>query len=307
MKSFNEDLPHGVRMFKDFQAVLDRCPDEERKKWYLAPYTSNDAPVIIGGCGRSGTSLLRSIINAHSDFFCGPETAFMYPLVGEKETLIRKYAWLLEIPEHWIREAWNVSSQAMFVDVLFASICVCKGKRRWAEKTPKNVMTLKWIFDHWPNAYFIHVIRDGRDVICSLREHPKWKIVNGKRVRSGARQPLKPCVERWVLETSEGLKYRDHPRYIPLHYEDLIFCTEDRVKTLCSQLNTYFDPGMLDEKKRVEDLNRDPQGAGIGQPINRQSAYRWKKDLTEEELAFIYSTPAKKLLKHLGYIIELDT
>jgi len=297
------DRPHGVRLFKSFQAILDMCPDEQRKEWYLSPYTSTDAPVIIAGCGRSGTSLLRTMLNAHPSFFCGPETALMLPMVGEQETITRKLAWLLDISEHPIRDLWTVPSQAMFVDVLFTTICLSKSKLRWAEKTPKNVMVMEWINRHWPNAYFIHMIRDGRDVIASLREHPKWKIVKGKRVPTNVRQPLKPCVERWILETREGLKWRGFPRYIELYYEDLIKFPDIRLPTLFRQINAPYDPRVLDPANRACDPVKDPQGANADQPLNTASLGRWKKDLSDEELAFIYSTPALELLTELGYAI----
>lgn len=302
--NLSTDKPHGVRLFRSFDDILKLCPDEQTKRWYLAPYESHDTPVIIGGCGRSGTSLLRSIINAHPNFYCGPETALMVPRAGNKEILIRKYSWLLEIHPHAIREIWDVPSQAMFVDLLFATLCTAKNKRRWAEKTPKNVMVFDWILGHWPLAYLVHIIRDGRDVIASLREHPKWNISKGQRIPSNVHQPIEPCIERWIIETTAGLKWRGHPRYIELRYEDLVADPEVRLQLFFRQIGDEFHPCVLDPANRRADPDRDPQGLNTDQPIQAHSVGRWQRDLTKEELALIYSTPARQLLIDLGYYID---
>ena len=61
---------------------------------------------------------------------------------------------------------------------------------RWAEKTPQNIRHLDWILERFPEASVVHVIRDGRDVVCSMREHPDWRWVDGAWLKVLVTRPL---------------------------------------------------------------------------------------------------------------------
>ena len=62
-----------------------------------------------------------------------------------------------------------------------------RGKPRWGEKTPLNVSHLDWILPRFPDARFVHVIRDGRDAVCSMRTHGTRRLVEGRWVKTPTR------------------------------------------------------------------------------------------------------------------------
>ena len=122
-------------------------------------------PIIIGGCGRSGTTLLASILSAHPRIYVIPEetTTFCPGAYSEHVDLNAEF----DTRKFYLK----YFSKYNF---LFA---------RWCEKTPKNVLFFDRILKHFKNRVkLIHMVRDGRDVIFSRHPrnpHEYW--VSGKR------------------------------------------------------------------------------------------------------------------------------
>src|SRR6185295_5028100 len=96
------------------------------------------------------------------------------------------------------RQAREQPNLVAFADAFYARFVAENGKARWADKTPNNVRALPKLLTWYPNGRFIHLIRDGRDVACSLRKHPKEWIVDGKTVPTGIVNPISKCAERWM-------------------------------------------------------------------------------------------------------------
>ncbi len=96
------------------------------------------------------------------------------------------------------------------------------GKARWAEKTPQNIRHLDWILARFPRASVVHIIRDGRDVVCSMREHPDWRWRDGAWQKVIVDRPLAWYAQRWLADTAAGMAWREDPRYVEVRYEDLV-------------------------------------------------------------------------------------
>ena len=132
-------------------------------------------PILIGGCGRSGTTLLLAILSAHPNIF-----AFSRELVAVVD---------------W-KPADNDpdSLEPARLDRLYRELLwrrIPPSAQRWCEKTPRNVHHIDKILDFWPNSRFFHIVRDPRDVLTS-------------------RHPTRPdeywvSPERWVRDVRAGL------------------------------------------------------------------------------------------------------
>ncbi|MBN1269700.1 MAG: sulfotransferase [Kiritimatiellae bacterium] len=271
--------------------------------WRHAPYESDARPIVIGGCGRSGTTLLRVILDSHPNICCGIESNLFLPRSIRPSVLERKF----DMPAADVARLLDASgSQAEFIDRFFAAYCRQTGKPRWAEKTPDNVRVVDWIFDRFPEARFIHMLRDGRDAVCSLRTHPSHDIINGQRVALNTRQPLDYCIDRWVATVSMGLAYRDDPRCFEIKYEDITSDGETALKKLFQFLEEPWDPVVLDFHKQrngSRDERKNPLHPGIHQPISRLSTGRWRKEMTKGD-ADEFKSRAGHLLVHLGYVVD---
>ena len=213
-------------------------------KWWLqdrltAGYVSDTAPVIVGGCGRSGTTLMRTILDTHTNICCGPESSIMRPGALKSGKLAVRF----DLPRDSVRQmARESGSQAQFIERFFTEYGARTGKPRWADKSPRNVRRLGYIRRHFPKTRFIHILRDGRDVVCSLRTHPRFKIVNGEMVKANTWHPIEPCVKRWIRDVTAGLAYRGEPWYTEVRYEDLVHEPESTLRRLFEFLEEEWDP-----------------------------------------------------------------
>src|SRR5207248_810105 len=150
------------------------------------PAASNSAPFIVGA-GRSGTTLLRMMLDAHPELAIPPETHFIPPLKqlwdespqpGDAviDALLEHQSWAdFDIDPDRFRARLESSGAANLTDVLrafYSMYAEQKGKSRWGDKTPLYVMAMPTIAELLPEAHFIHMIRDGRDVALSVR--PLW-------------------------------------------------------------------------------------------------------------------------------------
>jgi hypothetical protein len=159
---------------------------------------------------------------------------------------------------------------------------------------------LKTVFRLFPAARFIHMIRDGRDVVCSLRTHPKYRWDHGRRVPSGIINPWSACVTRWVHDTNAGLHWRTDPRYLEIRYEHLIAEPESTVRSILAWLDEPWEPDILDFHERHEEVGSDVANPGVRKPVYSVARGRWRTDLPEEALA-AFTSDAHALLVDLGY------
>jgi len=149
----------------------------------MSAYISEAEPVFIVGCGRSGTTLLRMMLDMHRDICCGPETWLFLQDGEEGNPYERTYCAALSIslgiPFARLWEQNNSGiSRAQIAESALSLFAEKEKKPRWAEKTPLHVHRIDYILTHFPKAKIVHILRDGRDVICSLVTHPKF-IVDG--------------------------------------------------------------------------------------------------------------------------------
>lgn len=248
--------------------------------WYDPSARSDQHAVFIGGCGRSGTTLFKEVLNRHPNLACGPETS-LYGLPFSVDNIAAP--WGIDRDELLSLQA---SSQNLigFADRFSQRFLDQEGKRRWVEKTPNNVRAIGPILTWYPNARFIHVIRDGRDVACSLRNHPKERIENGRIVPLKTNNPMDRCATRWRDDVADGLAYRGHPRVTEVRYEDLVRDPASEFARVCTFIGESFDEAMLhasdNEPARVGQNLNNP---GASSAITHRAIGRWERDLSDTE------------------------
>ena len=196
-------------------------------------------PIFIGGCSRSGTTLMRRILDEHPRICCGEETNF----VGKPINRLPQRARAFGISEAKLDEMLRSSvSQVDFLLRFFEMFSNRVRKERWADKSPRNVLHVRWILEHFPGARFIHMVRDGRDVACSLRSHHE-------RVHPDDWPSVATSARRWRHRIRSSAKFRGHPRYREVRYEALV--TEPRrvLEDICEYLDENFHPDMLEDRR----------------------------------------------------------
>ncbi len=289
--------------------IHNRALRVRQHRWRVAPYRSRERHIVMGGAPRSGTTLLRRLLDRHPVICAGAETKLFVPAAFNLAWLAESYAIPLDDLAAMRRAS---SSQAGFIDAFAARARADAGKTRWAEKTPQNIRHLDWILEHFPEASLIHVIRDGRDVVCSMREHPDWRWVDGAWQKVLVPRPLDWYAERWVEDTAAGMARRGDSRYVEVRYEDLVSDPVAALRAVCERLDIGVDaPWLAEVGSRghaawTETADDGGAGRSAARPdyegaVTAASIGRWQRDLTATEQQEVERSCGARL-HQLGYL-----
>jgi hypothetical protein len=254
--------------------------------------SSRRAPIFVVGCQRSGTTLLRLILDAHPNISCGPETRFLADLAH-----VTGASWKRLSQYGFPKRYWHQQVAAMF-DAIKSDYASRAGKTRWADKTPRYALSLDFIDRLFPTCQVIHVIRDGRDVVASHRD--RWGYVAAlKAVRKW------PRYVHTAREAGAGLT---PDRYHEVRYEDLVSEPEKTLRVLLDFLDEPWDPAVLSHDRKPHDVpdryrrfassrRRDTAGTG---PIYRSRVGAHRGEL-DPLLRLLLRVVDGSTLRELGY------
>jgi uncharacterized membrane protein YkvA (DUF1232 family) len=253
------------------------------------------APIVIGGCGSSGTTLLRQMLDRHPEIYCGPESTLFLNRTTSDADLAERFGFAEAQLRLWRTES---RSKIEFIERFQAACLARSGKSVWAEKTPENIRLFPTIARRFPRARLVHIIRDGRDVACSLRraEWMKLEKITGGAPRNSP-EVLETCIRYWAERVAFGRGLAGTSHYHEIRYEDLVADPERTLRGLLTFAGLSWDPRMLraDEASPTRD----------GRPIYGGSAGRWRRELSADE-ADIVERHAGPLLAGLGYETARD-
>jgi protein-tyrosine sulfotransferase len=214
----------------------------------------DDVPVLLVGCHRSGTSLVRRCVDSHSRLACGGESLLLEHLgaVLDSPSAARGLAGLDLTPDAVATELGAVAER------WFRDHARRQGKPRWADKSPGNTVHLEGIdqlFGRRPQ--YVCIARDGMDVATSLggATPPWWQLEPWLRAEP---DPYLAACRYWVDLNQKMLAFRDrHPeRCLLFRYEELIREPEPALRRLFTFLGEAFEPQTLD-------FNRQAHSGGL--------------------------------------------
>lgn len=272
-------------------------------------------PVFILGTERSGSNLLRLILNSHSHIAVPhPPHIVKYfaplePLYGDlsKDAAFRRlvddvlrlldthiYAWEIPIDvEAIVRTAQPRNAFGIYV-ALYDQYKAHHGKPRWGCKSTFMIDHVEEILARFPGAKLLFLVRDPRDVAVSSRKsvfstfHPWY------------------TAQLWRDQQDAGIRWLDQ---LPgttiqlLHYERLVGDPEGQTRRICDFLEEPFEPGMLrffetDEARKSASLSES--WSNTGRPVSAASVEQWKKGLTDRERLLVEYV-ARRPMERLGY------
>jgi len=222
--------------------------------------------VFIVGCPRSGTTLLQGLLAGHSEILSLPETHF-FSLAYPRNRLKRLLTWpalnvrrvlpalVEEIGHPELADAaavglWERRFERPFVRSLDA-LAERAGKSVWVEKTPRHLHFTRVIERRVPRARFIHLLRNGVDVVASLRR------ASTKHADAwGGARSLRECVRRWNRDVAISLACRRRPEHLLVRYERLVADPEQELRRLCSFLGITFEESMLAHERAYDRIVR---------------------------------------------------
>lgn len=281
--------------------VRNRVERLRQHRWRMAPYASGERHIVMGGAPRSGTTVLRKLFDRHPEICSGAETKLFVPAAYNLEWLARTYGMPLG---ELVALRDGSTSQAAFIDAFAARVRSEAGKVRWAEKTPQNIRHLDWISHRFPQASIVHIIRDGRDVVCSMRQHPDWRWVDGRWQKVLVPRSVESYARRWLADVAAGMAWRDDPRYVEVRYEDLVADPRAVLRSICDGIGAGHDAQWLAEVGQVgasdaadDGRTKRPDYEGA---VSSASVGRWHSDLSADEQAELERLCGPQL-RELGY------
>jgi hypothetical protein len=250
----------------------------------MTSFTPPIFPFVVG-CSRSGTTLLRAFLDAHPLLAVPSESHFA--LAPDSRTVRRALR-----REPWFA-LWGIAAPdlrglggADAVRALFAAYAAAHGKPRYADKTPHYVSHLPALADRFPEARFVHVVRDGRDVALSLLEVP-W-----------GPDDVEGAALHWRRRVLEG---RDSglgaERYREVRYEALVADPEPELRALVAWLELPYDPTMLERRPLAVPYPEHHRRLALAPTPGLRD---WRRDMSAADAAR-FEAVAGDALAELGY------
>jgi hypothetical protein len=269
-------------------------------------------PFILG-VGRSGTTLLRAILDTHPQMAIPGESHFIPEMARAPRRYgdLGEFRWdrfLRDLARHPRFRAWGLaedrirdsfrrdppSSLAAAFRSVYALFAQDRGKVRYGDKTPAYVHHITALAALFPEGRFMHLIRDGRDVALSRFDHPTM---------SAAPLELAILWKRGVEKGRRAGRRLEPGRYLEVRYEDLVGRSEAVTRSVCAFIDLPFDPAMLRYHERAAEIIRPTQHPQSHARIHLPptSGLRdWRTQMSPAD-AEIFDVVAGGLLEELGY------
>ncbi len=270
-------------------------------------------PVFVLGVNRSGTTLLSLMLDAHSRVAIPYESHFFVPYfkrraeLGDLRDEDDRLALVKRILDEPYVRRWDRRPAPEDVDLgrctglegtirqVYLAYARRHGKDVWGDKTPSYVTEIDVLNAMFPDARFVHIVRDGRDVALSVLRQA-W----------GAGDFM-TAVRHWadaVRCARKMLRMLPAGRWRELRFEDLVADPEPHVRRLTEFLGLDFEPGMLSNytRKAAEKVGDviNKHHAHLSEKPSAAQAYKWRETLSPADQAVAHEI-AGPLLDELGY------
>jgi hypothetical protein len=259
--------------------------------------------------------MLRVILDRSPGIAIPDETFFVPQLAHRHRGRVDPEAFLDDLRRLPRLAAWDVpaedlaarlrpgTSVAEALDATYSAYAAKHGKPRWGDKTPQYMRHLGLIDRLFPDAQYVHLIRDGRDAALAFLDMPEGVVT---RTWAHPRSPAGfACEWRTEVRRARDLGRRAGPRrYLEVRYEDLVSDTESVVRSICDFAELPFEPGMLEFAGAV-DVSEKPHHQRLLQPPTR-GVRDWRSQMGEGDVR-AFEGIAGDLLEELGYELSGPT
>lgn len=265
------------------------------------------------GCGRSGTTLVRAMFDSHPDMAVVYESSFVSTLVRQRRRYERpegfdRTRFLADLTTHFAFDTLGTSAPdvaraleddppqttADAIRRVYGDYARRQGKHRYADKTPMYVNVVPVLADAFPEARFVHIVRDGRNVALAYMSVP-WGPMR-----------VVDATLYWKRNVERGRRagHRLGPgRYREVTYERLVHEPEQVLAELCPFLGLDFDPAMLRYFDRADQvlasIDNPQHHRGLSMPVTK-GMRDWRTGMDSRDVC-AFELLAGKVLTGMGY------
>ncbi|MFJ3771474.1 sulfotransferase family protein [Streptomyces sp. NPDC090075] len=271
-------------------------------------------PVFVVGCPRSGTTLLQLMLHAHPRIALPPETRFVLPayerrlsfgdlreplnraglaqwITGRRETRFHELGLDAEVVAGRIADGPPTLGSAL--GIALEAYAESHGKARWGDKRPAYALHVEEILRLFPDAQFVHLVRDGRDCAASLLGMPWWHRGFHEAVATWAQ--VMDVTRRYAGRLGPGAWHE-------VRFEDLVADPETQLRLICAYLGEEYDPAMTRPHRLARTAvparktwHRRTRGA-----LDTSRAGSWQQRLTPDQIRLADAVLGDRLARY-GY------
>ena len=269
-------------------------------------------PFFVVGMGRSGTTLLRLMLHHHPRIAVPYESSFLtsYQEQADRFGDLQDDVRLRRLVDSILAEPnlrrWDhtfvpsdvigrvtARSVAGVVDAVYSDYAAGKGKARWGDKSD-YLDRLHLVHQMFPDARFIHIIRDGRDVAQSVLRLP-WGPGDIVQAAEWWNEHL------WVARRIGVVL--GPSRYMEVRYEHLVQEPARELQRCCAFLGEDYSDQMLSYHRDSDAAipeDRRVQHRGYDRPPDASRVHAWKREMSRSDVA-LFSRHARRMLLELDY------
>ena len=279
--------------------------------------------LFVVGCPRSGTTLLQRMLDSHPMLAVANDSNFVHkalkelvpdwkrklrkdgdvPLTPEIVEYTRTYKRFvrLGLAREAVDRAARATTYAGFVSALYDEFAVMHKKPMAGEKTPDYVRRIPLLHQLFPQAKFVHIIRDGRDVALSSVEWAE-KGIGPSKFELFAKHPFATTAMWWCWQVASGRKDGRElgpSLYHELRYEQLVDDPATVLRGITDFLGIPYDAGM--ERYHEGKSSYAPTASAKSAWLPPTKGLRdWSQDMEPKDLQ-VFELLAGELLDELGY------
>jgi hypothetical protein len=271
--------------------------------------TPGGPPVLVLGVRRSGTTLLRVMLDRHSELAVPDESYFVPQLADRHLRHVEPDEFVDDLRRIDTLADWDVPldkvrarlTERMPIGTAIATVYAVyaaeRGKARWGDKTPMYMQNLRLLGRLFPDALFVHLVRDGRDAALSYLSMPKGLMTETwmqPRDTAGF-----GCQWRTEVKAARRLGRRvGGERYLEVRYEDLVGDVESVLRRISEFARLPYEPTMTGYAGNV-DVSAKPHQQSLRRPPTA-GLRDWRVQMSPEDIG-AFDQVAGDLLAELGY------
>jgi hypothetical protein len=266
-------------------------------------------PLLVLGVRRSGTTLLRVMLDRSSKLAIPDESYFVPQLAARHRGPIDAASFVNDLRRIPTLAEWGVDPARVgerlrdgllpgdAIAAVFETYAADRGKERWGDKTPMYMQYLPLLAELFPRAQYVHIVRDGRDVARSFLAMPEGIVT--KTWAHPRSIPDFACEWRTEVEAARRLGAGVGPeRYLEVRYEALVAEPERELRAICAFAGLPFEREHLRHREDAAAGSR-PHQQSLNRPLT-PGIRDWRKELSPADAA-AFEDVAGELLAALGY------
>lgn len=258
-------------------------------------------PIFIGGCDRSGTTLLGAMLGAHPRHVTVPEMPFKVEIIASRSFRLPEV--IRDLEAQFRFRIWDIDMNAsvaqsdsprQLIEEIVSAYANKVGKTEsnvFVDHTPSNLKFAGKLLESFPDAQFVHIVRDGRAVAASLL-----------RVDWGPND-IARAAHYWAEQLAFGFAAElslTTRRVTRVRYEDLVARPDQVIRELCTTLQLPYSKQMQEASGFVAPAYTVPIHKLVGSAPVGTRINAWRDQLGSREVE-IFESIAGELLTYLGY------